>query len=57
MRAQVWKAPPETSTALAMPLTATGVFDPFVVPLPSWPSVFLPQHCTVWSERSAHVWK
>ena len=56
MSAQVWNAPAATATALLMPLTDTGLVEPAVVPLPSCPSVFLPQHCTVPSAMSAHVW-
>ena len=37
------------------PETATGVEELVVVPLPSWPKLFRPQHLTVPSVISAHV--
>src|SRR2546426_12250059 len=53
------------ATAVVMPLTVTGVGLTVVglpgtgplVPLPSWPKSFSPQHCTVPLARSAQVWK
>ena len=38
------------------PGTSTGVGLFVVVPFPSCPFVLEPQHFTVWSERTAHVW-
>src|SRR6266487_4592687 len=42
--------------AFHMPLTCTGTGLSVVVPSPSWPSMFQPQHHTVPSVFSAHVW-
>jgi hypothetical protein len=38
------------------PATATGVLLLLVVPSPSWPTLFRPQHRTVPSASSAQVW-
>src|SRR5882672_7157760 len=38
------------------PETVAGTELPIVVPLPSWPEPLRPQHCTLPSARSAHVW-
>ncbi|MFO0755352.1 MAG: hypothetical protein U0359_02605 [Byssovorax sp.] len=38
-----------------MPVTATGVVRWVVVPSPSWPLVFSPQHFTVPPWMSAHA--
>src|SRR5439155_27281346 len=50
------------ASALVMPLTAIGTEEPgdpvdglAVVPSPSCPSTFRPQHCTVPSPRSAQA--
>ena len=37
-------------------LTATGVNEPVVVPLPSWPAALFPQHFIVPPERRAKAW-
>src|SRR6266536_107850 len=42
--------------AFHMPLTCPGTGLSVVVPSPSWPSMFQPQHHTVPSVFSAHVW-
>src|SRR5204862_2445867 len=63
--AQVCQPPAEMATAVVMPLTVTGVGLNVVgvpgtgslVPLPSWPKSFSPQHRTVPSWRSPQVWK
>jgi len=47
--------PAAIATALVMPPTRTGVVELVVVPSPSCPSRFRPQHCTVPSPRSAQV--
>ena len=44
-------------TPLASPLTATGVGLLVVLPLPSWPSKLLPQHCTPPPLVRAQVWE
>ena len=44
-------------TAVEMPETDTGVELDVVVPSPSWPSVFLPQHFADPSVSTAHEWK
>src|SRR5436190_24342705 len=43
-------------TPLLSPLTPTGVYESFVVPLPSWPNELRPQHLTAPLLKSAHVW-
>src|SRR5437667_349574 len=54
-----------TAAAPVIPPTCTGVEDPHDpgeqstearVPLPSFPSTFRPQHCTVPSGRRIHAW-
>src|SRR2546430_16684799 len=44
-----------------VPITVTGVEEPVVAPLPSWPKSLpeptAPQHFTVPFKRSAHVWR
>jgi hypothetical protein len=35
--------------------TSTGKELSVVVPFPSWPEVFAPQHCTVESDRTAQL--
>src|SRR5262245_7092374 len=37
-------------------MTVTGVNESMVVPLPSWPPEFHPQHFTVAPSRAAHAW-
>src|SRR2546425_3249577 len=49
--AQVCRMPALTATAPVIPPTRTGVDELVVVPSPSCPSRFRPQHCTVPSER------
>lgn len=44
--AQLWLEPALTWVALVVPVTATGVPLPVVLPLPSWPLAPAPQHCT-----------
>src|SRR3989454_220205 len=53
--AQVCRMPALTATAPVIPPTRTGVDELVVVPSPSWPSWFRPQHCAVPSPNSAHV--
>src|SRR5438874_2485621 len=54
--AQLWcHHPAVTATAPVTPRTRTGVVELAVVPSPSWPNAFSPQHCTVPSPRSAQV--
>ena len=48
--------PALTSTAPAIPVTCTGVVEVMVVPLPSCPNWLSPQHRTVPSPSTAHVW-
>jgi hypothetical protein len=64
--AQVYSCPAVTVLAVVIPVTETGVVlhgrlrqvsGPVLVPLPSWPATFLPQHFTVPSDRTAQVWK
>lgn len=38
------------------PVTSTGVDDPVVEPLPSWPPALSPQHLTPPAEVTMHVW-
>ena len=38
------------------PVTATGVFEPVFVPLPSCPERFSPQHLTVRSASTIQEW-
>jgi len=45
-----------TSDYPPKPTTETGVSLSVVVPSPSWPSAFQPQHFTVPLLVSAHVW-
>jgi hypothetical protein len=40
-----------------VPVIVTGVETSVVVPLPSWPALFAPQHFTVPPDRSAQLWK
>src|SRR3989304_437900 len=55
--AQVWPPPAEIAlTPLSSPRTSTGARLPVVVPLPSCPKSFLPQHLTPPSVVSAQVW-
>jgi hypothetical protein len=57
MTAQVWNVPASTDEAVPLkPVTTTGVMDFVVLPLPSWPSVLLPQHCTEPVLVNAQVW-
>src|SRR5437879_1477008 len=54
--AQVWcHHPPVTATTPVMPTTRTGGDEPVLVPSPSCPSAFRPQHRTVPSPRSAQA--
>src|SRR3989454_2259703 len=53
--AQVCRMPALTATAPVTPPTRTGVDELVVVPSPSCPSSFRPQHCAVPSPNSAHV--
>jgi hypothetical protein len=45
--------PAATATIGGSPPTATGVDDVVMVPLPSWPEAFAPQHETVPAEVTA----
>ena len=42
--------PPETSTSVTVPIpiAAIGLDEPTIVPSPSWPAPFAPQHNKVW---------
>ena len=51
----MWKIPASTATAVAIPLTSTGVREGMIVPSPSCPSSFRPQQRTVPSCRSAQL--
>ena len=56
--AHAWFAPTaRSSTVPVNPLTADGArtFAP-LVPLPTWPTELLPQHCTVPAVISAQAW-
>jgi hypothetical protein len=54
--AHVWLGPAAiAATPLSSPLTATGVNRLVVVPSPSWPEEFEPQHFTPPPVVSAHV--
>src|SRR3990172_8171069 len=44
------------ATPLSKPVTATGTKRLVVVPSPSWPPKFFPQHLTAPAVVSAHVW-
>ena len=43
--------------AVVIPDTSTGEVRSVVVPSPSWPYTFLPQHITLPSVSRAHEWK
>ena len=45
-----------TSTTFSTPTTRTGVDESARLPLPSCPSEFLPQHCTVLFAVMAQLW-
>ena len=36
--------------------TVTGTDESLLLPVPSWPPKFQPQHCTAPETSSAHVW-
>ena len=56
VRAHAWACPVATaSTPLDSPLTGTGVSRVVVVPSPSWPELFWPQHMTPPPDVTAHV--
>src|SRR5690242_4959422 len=56
--AQVWASPAVIAvTPLDSPLTATDVRRSVLVPSPSWPALFAPQHLTSPPAVTAHVWK
>ena len=55
LRAQVWRPAPVTRLALLKPLTTTGDDEFAVVPFPSCPFPFCPQHCTVPSDNNAQL--
>jgi hypothetical protein len=46
MSAHVWVPPALTATTPESPDTATGIDESVVVPLPTWPYEFRPQHRT-----------
>src|SRR3712207_5367873 len=57
MTAQVWFPPAEiAATPDVKPVTSTGVDETDVVPLPSCPLSFTPQHLTPPGFSSAQVW-
>ena len=55
-RAHEWEpaSPPAMLVGFVMPDTSTGVVRSVVVPSPSWPWLFLPQHFTVPSVSRAN---
>ena len=53
--AHVWSPPAITALVGADRFTATGNAESPMVPLPSWPWSFFPQHHTLWSLSSAQV--
>jgi hypothetical protein len=44
------------AVALFIPTTDTGVLAEIVVPLPSWPELLSPQHCTSPLASKAQLW-
>src|SRR5689334_14133513 len=57
VRAQVCSPPLAIATTpLVKPLTLTGVVWSVVVPSPSWPYLFHPQHLTPPSRVTTQVW-
>ena len=57
VRAQVLTSAAEmAATPLVSPETSTGTSDSVVVPLPSWPTSFRPQHFTPPAVVSAQAW-
>jgi hypothetical protein len=52
----VWFSPALNATAVLRPLTTTGVDVLVVVPFPSWPKAFAPQHLAVPFPNNAHEW-
>src|SRR5439155_22999958 len=54
--AHVWFSPALSATALARPVTTTGVDVLVVVPLPNWPKALAPQHLAVPFPSNAHEW-
>src|SRR5207244_12012128 len=56
--AQVCSAPDDAAVAVVIPVTAVaGVVEavPAALPLPSWPQLLSPQHCSVPSRRIAQA--
>src|SRR5208283_2942419 len=53
-QAHAWTQPPCTDVALS-PVTDTGVKLSVVVPFPSWPRLFDPQHLTPPPKTTAHA--
>ena len=51
---QEWEPPAVIAVTPVRPLTATGVDELVVVPLPSWPEELRPQHLTVPVVSRAH---
>ena len=45
-----------TTPIFPIPFTVTGTVELVIVPLPSWPLPFNPQHCTVPPEGNAQLW-
>ena len=54
--AHVWETPATTATTPVRPGTGTAVALLVVFPVPSCPSVLLPQQDTLPPERSAQAW-
>ena len=51
----MWLAPAASAIAVLIPITAAGACRSVVVPSPTWPLVFVPQHLTVPLPRSTQV--
>ena len=57
MVAMVWSLLAHVTAVPPVPVIVTGVEALVVVPLPSWPALFQPQHFTAPPDRSAQVWE
>ena len=49
-------SPAATCTTPPMPLTKMGTFDEILVPVPSWPKPFHPQHFVRPETSIAQLW-
>jgi hypothetical protein len=54
--AHVLSSPAATCTTPPMPLTKMGTFDEILVPVPSWPKPFHPQHFVRPETSIAQLW-